>query len=170
VNRAINELIELLVVEAVDDAKKSVGHSRRRERTCTVSSVRRCAKLSEVESGMVRSQPNTPPTKKRRDNSARTLGGGRRTRSPVRRRNSASVIPPRVRGKSTTHTSCSGTPVRNAWTRSGSRSNSSRAICISAVSVRRILLHSGVDEPPCTFDRGLGAVVDDLAVHEDRPI
>ena len=41
------------------------------------SSVSRCAKLSEKESVVSRSQPNKPPMKKRMDNSVRTAGSGR---------------------------------------------------------------------------------------------
>ena len=42
------------------------------------SSVRRCAKLSEMGPGVARSQPNTLPTKERKHRSARTAGSGRK--------------------------------------------------------------------------------------------
>src|SRR5262245_12161785 len=56
--------------------------------------------------------------------SARTTGDGLNGRVPAARKNSSSVMPERIRGKSTAHTSWSGTPARKACTRSGSRSNS----------------------------------------------
>src|SRR5919197_3923213 len=56
--------------------------------------------------------------------SPRTTGEGVSVSAPAARKNSSSVMPERNRGKSTAHTSWSGTPARKACTRSGSRSNS----------------------------------------------
>jgi hypothetical protein len=83
VRRAIDDLVELFVLKAVDDAKQSIARSRRRERTRTVL-VGEAPKLSETEPSVARSQPNKPPTKKRTDSSVRTSGGGRLKSSDTR--------------------------------------------------------------------------------------
>src|SRR5262249_15952788 len=82
VRRAIDDLVQLLVLKAVDDAKEFVRRSRRRERTHPVLIREALREAWETGPGVARFQPNKPPTKKRRDSSARTAGGGGRCKIP----------------------------------------------------------------------------------------
>ena len=60
------------------------------------------------------SQPRSRPTKRRMLRSARTTSEGLNGRPPAARKNSSSVMPERIRAKSTAHTSWSGTPARKS--------------------------------------------------------
>src|SRR5262249_10335380 len=113
-----DQLEKLLVFEAVHDTEETLARSPRRtgfpalggrsaERSVGVG---RVAKVSLTVASGSRSQPSSRTRRKRMFRSARTTGESVNGSAPAARKNSSSVMLERMCGKSTAHTSWSGTP------------------------------------------------------------